>query len=77
MVHTYNMLAFNLDYFYGLRLIETYYDLLDLIKKLLTNDPQALDEAISELLKGIDEPHTSYGYPSYYNKTSWGWTRCV
>lgn len=77
VVHTYNMLAFNLDYFYGLKdlaEVETYYDLLDLrIKKLLTNDPQALDEAISELLlKGIDEPHTSYGYPSYYNKTSWG-----
>ena len=70
---TFNMLAFNLDYFYGLKDImgiDTYYDLLYEVKDdLLTTDPDALDKAIADLLlKRIDEPHTSYGYMSYYSE---------
>lgn len=76
LVHTFNMLAFNMDYFYGLKEImevDTYYDLLYAQRnKLLTNDPEDFDVALSTLLlKSIDEPHTSYGYPSYFNKTDW------
>ncbi len=70
---TFNMLAFNLDYFYGLKDImgvDTYYDLLYEVKDdLLTTDPNDLDKAIADLLlKRIDEPHTSYGYMSYYSE---------
>jgi len=76
LVHTFNMLAFNLDYFYGLKDImevETYYDLLYAQRnKLLTNDPEDFDYALRDLLlKSIDEPHTSYGYPSYFNESDW------
>jgi len=76
LVHTFNMLAFNMDYFYGLKEImevDTYYDLLYAQRnKLLTNDPEDFDVALSALLlKSIDEPHTSYGYPSYFNKPNW------
>lgn len=76
LVHTFSMLAFNLDYFYGLKEImgvETYYDLLyERRNKLVTDDAEDFDNALaSVLLKDIDEPHTSYGYPSYFNKTSW------
>jgi uncharacterized repeat protein (TIGR02543 family) len=76
LVHTFNMLAFNLDYFYGLKDImevETYYTLLYAQRnKILTNDPEDFDVALSALLlKSIDEPHTSYGYPSYFNKPDW------
>jgi len=76
LVHTFNMLAFNLDYFYGLKDImevETYYELLYAQRnKLLVNDPEDFDYALRDLLlKSIDEPHTSYGYPSYFNKADW------
>ena len=76
LVHTFNMLAFDLDYFYGLKDImevDTYYDLLySQRNKILNNDPEEFDYAIRDLLlKSIDEPHTSYGYPSYYNKSDW------
>ena len=70
--HTFNMLAFDLDYLYGLKDvmgIDTYYDLLTEMKDdLLTSEANDLDQAISTLLlKEIDEPHTSYGYMSYYS----------
>lgn len=76
LLHTYNMLAFNLDYFYGLKdlkEIETFYDLLYSNKdKLLTTNPQSFDNELSRIiLKEIDELHTSFGYPSYYNRRTW------
>ncbi len=77
--HTFNMLAFDLDYLYGLKDImgiDSYYDLLfDMKDDLLTTDANDLDQAIADLLrKEIDEPHTSYGYMSYYatvEPTAW------
>lgn len=76
LMHTFNALAFNLDYFYGLRTImgvETYYDLLFAERnRLVTNSALGLDSQISSLLlKKLDEPHTSYGYPGYYNASSY------
>lgn len=76
LVHTFNMLAFNFDYFYGLKDImevDSYYDLLySQVNKLLNPKPEDFDYAIRGLLlKSIDEPHTSYGYPSYFNKSTW------
>lgn len=76
LVHTFNMLAFDLDSFYGLKDImevDTYYDLLiEQRNKLLLDDPEDFDYAIRDLLlKQIDEPHTSYGYSSYFNKVTW------
>lgn len=76
LVHTFNMLAFDLDSFYGLKDImevDTYYDLLiEQRNKLLFGDPEDFDVALRDLLlKQIDEPHTSYGYPSYFNKATW------
>lgn len=76
LVHTFSTLAFDLDNFYGLREImgvESYYDLLYQRRhKLLTDDAEDFDNAIANLLlQDIDEPHTSYGYPSYFNKTTW------
>jgi hypothetical protein len=70
---TFNMLAFDLDYMYGLKDImgvDTYYDLLfDMKDDLLTTNPDDLDQAIADLLlQNIDEPHTSYGYMSYYSE---------
>jgi hypothetical protein len=72
LLHTFDMLAFNLDNLYGLKDImgvDTYYDLLYEMKdQLLVTDPEDFDLAIRDLLlKGIDEPHTSYGYHSYFN----------
>lgn len=76
LVHTFSTLAFDLDNFYGLREImgvDSYYDLLyERRHKLLDEDPEDFDNAIANLLlQDIDEPHTSYGYPSYFNKTAW------
>ena len=76
LIHTFNMLAFDLDNLYGLQElmeVSTYYDLLYSQKDdLLVQDPEDFDYAIRELLlKSIDEPHTSYGYRSYFNKTTW------
>lgn len=76
LIHNFNMLAFNFDCLYGLKDItgvETYYDLLfDNKDDLLSPDPEVFEDGIRELLlKGIDEPHTSYGYHSYYNKGSY------
>jgi len=76
LIHNFNMLAFNLDYLYGLKDImgvDTYYDLLFENKDgMLSPDPEEFELAMRELLlKGIDEPHTSYGYHSYYNEGSY------
>lgn len=72
LIHTFDMLAFNLDNLYGLKDImdvDTYYDLLyDMKDDLLVQDAEDLDFAIRDLLlQGLDEPHTSYGYHSYFN----------
>jgi len=77
LVHTFSTLAFDLDYFYGLKEImgvESYYELLyERRHKLMVANPESFDNAVASLLlQDIDEPHTSYGYPSYFNKTAWG-----
>jgi uncharacterized repeat protein (TIGR02543 family) len=71
-VHNFNMLAFNLDYFYGLkdiRNVETYKDvLMDNLDNMLTTDSRQFDNSLFNFIyKTIDELHTSYGYPSYFN----------
>ncbi|AUD63565.1 hypothetical protein BK010_08670 [Tenericutes bacterium MO-XQ] len=71
-IHNYNMLAFDLDYFYGLkdiRNVETYKDvLMNNLDGLLTTDARNFDNSLFNFIyKEIDELHTSYGYPSYYN----------
>ncbi len=76
LVHTFNMLAFDLDNLYGLQDImgvDTYYNMLfDAKDDLLTQDAEDFDYAIRDLLlQKLDEPHTSYGYPSYYNQSRW------
>jgi hypothetical protein len=74
-VHNFNVLAFNLDYFYGLRdllNIDSFYEMMyPLGSRLLSSDPATFELALRELLlKNIDEPHTSYGYPGYFNEVS-------
>lgn len=71
IVHNYDFLAFNLDYFYGLKEhneITTFYDELEEYQSdLLTSKATDFDDALFEFLnQGIDEPHTSYGYASYF-----------
>jgi len=75
-IHNFNMLAFNLDNFYGLQDIvnvETYKDLLmDNLDSMLTTDARQFDNALFNFIyKTMDELHTSYGYPSYYNDVEW------
>ncbi len=75
-IHNFNMLAFNLDYFYGLRDIrnvETYRLLLmDNLDGLLNVNVRNFDNSLFNFIyKTIDELHTSYGYPSYYNDIEW------
>lgn len=80
VVHTFQTFAFDLQYFYGLTDINTNLDgmtsfyelLLENSEKLLVTDPEDFDTAVATFLyKTIDEPHTSYGYPSYYNDSRW------
>ncbi len=76
LLHTFDMLAFDLDNLYGLKDImevDSYYDLLYSMKDdLLVTDPEEFEIAIRDLLlKGLDEPHTSYGYHSYYNNSTY------
>lgn len=75
-IHTFNFLAFSMDYFYGLkdlREIDTYYDVLFTKRDgLLTRSAVRLDITINDFLAfDLDEPHTSYGYPGYYNRTNY------
>jgi hypothetical protein len=75
VLHNYDMLAFNLDYFYGLKdhfEIDTFYDeLINYQRDLLSLDADRFDDGLFKFLnKNIDEPHTSYGYPSYYTSAS-------
>ncbi len=76
VAHNYHMLAFNLDYFYGLKdimKVDSYYSYLEKHQKnLLSTNPRTIDTTLTTLLlKDIDEPHTSFGYPSYYNDAKW------
>ena len=73
VIHNFNVLAFNLEYFYGLKElleIESFYEIMyPLGSRLLSRDPATFDLALRELLlKKIDEPHTSYNYPGYFNE---------
>src|SRR5690606_30086847 len=75
-IHSFNFLAFAMDNFYGLKGImnvDTYYNLLFSKKnQLLTTTARDYETALFELInKSIDEPHTSYGYPGYYNRASY------
>ncbi len=74
--HSYDMFAFDLDYFYGLKDIaevDSYYDVLvDYRLDLLSSDYEVVSQAIADvLLKVIDDPHTSYGFSGYYASTSY------
>jgi hypothetical protein len=76
IVHNFDMLTFSLDYFYGLRQyleIESFYELtMKRASTLLNTTARNFDTALRDLLlKDIDEPHTSYGYASYYNRASY------
>lgn len=75
-IHNFNFLAFAMDYFYGLQdlmEVDTYYDVLFQSKDgLLTRSALRFETALSDLLvKSIDEPHTSYGYPGFYNRADY------
>lgn len=76
LVHTFNYFAFALDYFYGLKDImevDTYYDLLFEHKSaLLRPSANLVDQTIGDILvKKLDEPHTSYNFAGFYNRTSY------
>lgn len=69
--HSYNVLAFNLDYFYGLKDykdIDSFYEVLAPYRtQLLSPNYQTVSQAIADLLlKTIDEPHTSYNFAGYF-----------
>ncbi len=71
-VHTFSMLAFDLDYFYGLkdlRGIDTYDDLLhDYVMDLVSTNARLVDQTINDIIiDDMDDLHTNYGYPSYFN----------
>jgi hypothetical protein len=73
VINNFNSLAFYMDNFYGLREhfgINTFYDvLLNNSSSLLSNNPVVYENGLANLLlKVIDELHTSYHHPSYYNK---------
>lgn len=77
VIHNFNYLAFALDHFYGLKDInevESYYPLLFKYKnKLLTATASTFDVALNNIIvEEIDELHTSYGYPGYYNRKTYG-----
>lgn len=74
--HNYDMLAFNLDHFYGLKDIaevSSYYSVLANYRPdLLSTDYTKVSQAIADiLLLEIDDPHTSYGFSGYYAATSY------
>ena len=72
LIHTFDMLGFVLNNLYGLKDImdvDDYYELLYQRKDdLLVEDPEDFEDGLRDLLLlDIDEPHTSYGYHSYFN----------
>ncbi len=71
-VHTFNFLGFAFNEFYGAQEVmgvDNYYDMLFGLKnQLLNTSAKAFDDILFNMInKDIDEPHTSYGYPGYYN----------
>lgn len=76
LAHTINMLAFNMDNFYGLKdilEIDTFYDyIFERKDNLFSLTPRNFENALHDILVlDLDEPHTSYGYPSFYNSSTW------
>jgi hypothetical protein len=76
LINTFHSLAFVMDHFYGLKEImsvDTYFDILYTNRNTMLNtNARQLDYNLANfLLKTIDEPHTSYGYPSYFNDPTW------
>lgn len=74
LLHSYNQLAFNLDYFYGLKdykEISSFYSVLAPYRTLLLSpNYETVSQALADLLlKTIDEPHTSYGFSGVYAST--------
>ncbi|AIO18867.1 Peptidase family S41 [Candidatus Izimaplasma bacterium HR1] len=72
VIHNFNMIAFNLDTFYGLKDIkdvETFYtELYDRKDNLLSQDIADIEEELFDFIyKGLDDPHTSYRLSSFYN----------
>jgi hypothetical protein len=76
IVHNFHMLNFSLDYFYGLRKylgIDTFYEITrNRAEGLLNTTSRIFETTLRDLLlKDIDEPHTSYGFASYYNRVTY------
>jgi hypothetical protein len=76
IIHNFDMLTFSLDYFYGLRdylEIDSFYEItMNRASTLLNTTARNFETALRDLLLlYIDEPHTSYGYGSYYNRTTY------
>jgi hypothetical protein len=76
IVHNFHMLNFSLDYFYGLKSylgIDSFYEItLERAQALLSTTSRTFETALRDLLLlDIDEPHTSYGFASYYNRVSY------
>lgn len=72
LIHNYDVLVFNLEYFYGLKSylnIDSFYELTEkYLSKLLSQQIRTVEISIRDLLlKEIDEPHTSFSYASYFN----------
>ncbi len=72
--HSYDMFAFDLDYFYGLKDIadiDSYYTVLSAYQsELFSDDYEVVSQAIANiLLLELDDPHTSYGFSGYYAST--------
>ena len=75
LLHSYNVLAFNMDYFYGLKDykdISSFYEILSPYRsRLLSPKYDVVSQAIADLLLlTLDEPHTSYGFSTYYAPTT-------
>lgn len=76
IAYTFNYLAFAFDYFYGLKEIkgiDSYYDLLfDYRDEFLSDSALTFEKSLFEFINQvIDEPHTSYGYPGYFNRSTY------
>ncbi|VEU83173.1 S41 family peptidase [Acholeplasma hippikon] len=74
--HNYDVLAFNMDHFYGLKdykEINSFYDVLQTYKSgLMNSDPKVVTATVqSILMKKLDELHTSYGFAGYYNASTY------
>lgn len=71
IVATYDMLAFTLDYFFGLkeeRGIQTHYDLLKIYNNTMLNGTtRGLSDGIFRFVtKTMDDLHSSHHFPGYY-----------